>query len=294
MRKVLVVDDETSITDGLTALLQLEQIDASGAYDRESAELAISRDFYPVILADLRLHTEEDGFRLIESIRRVSPRSRIASLTAFATPEVEERLLELGSSTVLRKPMEFDEIIRIVEEMLVEIEHEAAAQEALTGEPLDLDQLYQDVQKVLYAIPQRRYGLGPEETEDLVQEAWSLFLQKRRTVSSAKSWLAGTMVNLAKQQIHSRVRAREHTREISPEVERTLGYSEDGANESTMMVRQGLGQIDERSRKLCVLIGIEGWSYEEVADELGLPIGSVGPLYIRAKNRLRKAIDTEN
>lgn len=293
MNQVLVVDDESAITEGLLALFQLEEIDAAGALDRESAEALIASNFYPVILADLRLETEADGLKLLDSIQRMSPRSRVASFTAFATPEVEAELLRRGSSIVLRKPMEFDEIIAVVGEMLAEIQREAEAQEARTGQPLDAAALYKDVQRVLYSIPQKRFGFSSEESAELVQEAWCLFMQKRDTIQMAKPWLAGTIVNLCKQQIHSITRRRETTRQMSSETAEVAGFH-GASHETTLMVRQALGRLDERSRKLCVLIGMEGWSYEEVSLELDLPIGSVGPLYIRAKARMRKMLSASN
>lgn len=288
MRKVLVVDDEAAITEGLLALFELEQIDALGAYDLETAEAMIAKEFFPVILADLRLHTEADGYQLLRSIRTRSPLSRIVSLTGHATPEIEDRLLSLGASRVLHKPMSFDEIIAIVEDMLAAIDQEAAAQEARTSEPLNLAQLYSDVRKVLFAIPQRRYGLTSDETEELVQEAWCLFLLKQGTVQNAKPWLAGTIVNLCKQQIQLNSRNRERTCPLDPEAE-NIGTADRG-DVTRLMIRQALDRVDERTRKLCTLIGMEGWSYEEVSAEMNLPIGSVGPLYIRAKNKLKKTL----
>ncbi|HVR42619.1 MAG TPA: response regulator [Thermoanaerobaculia bacterium] len=292
MKRVLVVDDETAITEGLIALFEMEKIEAFGASDRASAEAMIDREFYPVILADLRLVTEADGFRLLETIRERSPRSKIASLTAFATPAVEQKLLAMGSSVVLRKPMEFEAIIAIVDEMLAEIEREAEAQQAESGAPLDLVQLYSDVHKILFSIPQRRYGLTADETDELVQEAWCLFLQKRQYVATPGAWLAGTIVNLSRQQIHRNTRMRPAGLEVHSEKE--SASSDPGeASDSVLMVRQALGRIDERSRRLCTLIGMEGKSYEEVSRELDLPIGSVGPLYIRSKRKLRKALGGE-
>ncbi len=295
MRRVLVVDDEEAITDGLTALFELEQIEAAGAYDRETAEEMIRSEYYPVILADLRLKTQEDGLHLLESIRKLSPHSRVASLTAFATPEVEEQLRARGSELVLRKPMDFDEIVEIVLQMLDVIEQEAESRQAESSQPLDLDVLYQDVRKILYAIPQRRYGLTAEETDELVQEAWCLFLERQAGVNHARSWLAGTVVNLCRQQIHRKVRARDVEQELVSEPEMGSAAIDDPAGrERQMMLRQALERLDDRSRQLCVLIGIEGWSYEEVSEELGMPIGSVGPLYIRAKKKLRTAFEVSH
>ncbi|HVT44215.1 MAG TPA: response regulator [Thermoanaerobaculia bacterium] len=290
--RVLIVDDETAITEGLVALFELEQIEAAGAEDREAAEALIKESFFPVILADLRLKTEAEGIRLLESIQRLSPQSKVASLTAFATPEVEARLLSLGSSIVLRKPMEFEEIIAVVREMLDAIETEAAAQQARTQQPVDLVQLYTDVQRILFAIPQRRFGFSSDETEELVQEAWCLYLEKAQGIRTPKAWLAGTIANLCRQEIHHLTRKRENQRELSDGDE---FCGSDGRNEDArLMVKSGLEMLDERGRQLCVLIGIEGFSYEEVSARLELPIGSVGPLYIRAKQRLRKAIESMN
>jgi len=61
--------------------------------------------------------------------------------------------------------------------------------------------------------------------------------------------------------------------------------------DTKMIVRQAMSRLDARSRELCTQIAIEGHSYADVSASLSLPIGSVGPLYIRAKNKLRKALD---
>ncbi|HEX9083335.1 MAG TPA: sigma factor-like helix-turn-helix DNA-binding protein, partial [Gemmatimonadaceae bacterium] len=55
-------------------------------------------------------------------------------------------------------------------------------------------------------------------------------------------------------------------------------------------VRTALASLDQRSRTLCELIGLEQLTYGEVAERLSLPIGSIGPLYLRAKERLKRAL----
>lgn len=292
MTKVLVVDDEVSITDGLLALFSLEQIDAAGAYDLAGAEKMIDADFYPVVLADLRLVTERDGLELIRHIRSTSPRSKIATLTAFATVELEQRLLEMGSSIVLRKPMSFDDIVAVISEMLGTIEQAAQTQQIETGAALNLELLYHDVRRVLFSIPQRRYGFDASEAEELVQDAWMLFLQKQSSIENSKAWLCGVMGNLCKQAIYRKTRQRERCCELTDADDAFMATEPEAESRlDQILVRSALARLDDRSRSLCTLIGLEGWTYEEVSDELGLPIGSVGPLYIRAKNKLRKAIE---
>ena len=57
------------------------------------------------------------------------------------------------------------------------------------------------------------------------------------------------------------------------------------------MVRQALQRLDDKSRALCELIGLEQLSYAEASDRLGIHLGSVGPLYIRAKPKLRHELE---
>jgi RNA polymerase sigma-70 factor (ECF subfamily) len=290
MKKILVVDDEMVITEGLLELFRLDNVEASSANDRESAEAMISREFYPLILADLRLRTVDEGLKLLESIKHLSPLSRVASMTGFATPELESEMKRLGASIVLHKPMEFEEIVAALEAMIEEIESAATLQQEATGQALDLDGLYQDVRKLLFSIPQRRYGFSADEAEEMVQQAWCLYLQKQQAIQQPRAWLAGTMANLCKQGIQTRMREREQTTELPERDE--VAFSTSSDNDSVMIIRQALARLDERSRRLCILIGMNGCSYEEVSEKLDLALGSVGPLYIRAKNRLRQTIET--
>src|SRR6185503_19765100 len=109
--RVLVVDDEEAIVCGLISLLALNDIESAGAFSRLSAEAMISGTFYPVILADVRLHTEKEGLQLLEDIQRLSPGSRVLSMTAYATPEVEREVRARGSSSVIQKPARTGQIV---------------------------------------------------------------------------------------------------------------------------------------------------------------------------------------
>ena len=281
MQKILIVDDEAVLADGLVMLFQLEQIEAVTASTREAAEAMMREEFFPVILADVRLRSEEDGLQLLESIRELTPRSQVASLTGGVSASTELQLRALGARTVLYKPIDFDELLRIVRELL-------GADDTIadTGDDLDLDALYENVRKLLQALPGRRFGLSRDETEEIVQEAWCLFLEKRATIRQPRAWLAGAVVNLCKQFIGTQRKKRETESELSPELVAT-GSSGDL---SVLAVHQALSRVDERTRKLCTLIGLENRSYDEVSSALGIPLGSIGPMYMRAKGRLRDAI----
>ncbi len=278
--RVLVVDDEEDIVVGLKCLLDAEKIESSGAFDRLSAESLMEGTFFSVIVADLRLHTESEGLELLDGIRRISPRSRVVTLTGFITPELEEEVLRRGVAMVILKPAGGDEILAAIADLLAEVEKLAAGQETL-----DIEQLHLGLRRLLHSIPRKRYGLSADEAEDVVQQAWLLFLEKRDLIRTARPWLIGTVANLCKRQIGVAKRRRETM--VSDDVLAGLPDTRIPSAYSEIALRQALAALDPQSQTLCILIGVEGYAYDEVSARLGLPLGSIGPMYIRAKSKMR-------
>jgi RNA polymerase sigma factor (sigma-70 family) len=278
MTRILIVDDDPMVAEAVLAMFESCELEAEHAPDRHSAEAMLASEFFPVVLADLRLRSDEEGFLLLDSIRRISPGSRVASMTGHATPDIEAKLRELGARLVLHKPMGSDHLIAVMREMLAEVEREA---EAISDD--DLEQVYTKTLATLRAISRGRYRFPAEDAEELIQEAWCLFLEKRRSIRTPKAWLSGTIANLCRQEIERRARERMRTETMEEP-------STECISDEEIAVRQGLAKIDARSRMLCEMIGIEQRSYDEVSAAASIPIGSIGPLYMRAKNKLRQAI----
>ncbi|HEY2090798.1 MAG TPA: sigma-70 family RNA polymerase sigma factor [Thermoanaerobaculia bacterium] len=276
MQRVLVVDDDPVIVEALVTSLSLEEFDVVGVHDRAAAEERIASEFFPIILTDLRMRAEDDGLQLLDAVARLSPRSRVATMTAYAAPGMEQEILSRGAALVLFKPFNVFETARVLREMLAAIEHVAPASDA------DIETLYTSSLPLLFGIARKRFGLDRDDAEELVQESWCLFLEQRAKVMQPRAWLAGTIANLCRQQITRRVKSRAEVRaEDAPE----LAY--EVAADAVLIVGQLLERVDERTRALAELIGIERLSYDEVSTALRIPLGSVGPLYIRARKRMR-------
>lgn len=280
--RVLIVDDEEAIVAGLLCLLEEKKIESCGAFDRLSAELLMEDTFYSVIVADLRLHTEAEGLKLLDAIRRISPRSRVLTLTGFSSPEAEKEVLRRGSAMVIRKPAAGSEILAAIADLLAEVEALAATQETL-----DLEQLHLGLRKLLHSIPRKRYGLNAEEAEDVVQQAWLLFLEKRDLIRTARPWLIGTVSNLCKAQLGSSHRRREMF--IGDALDE---FPDDRAQQAdaAIALEQALAVLDEQSRELCSRIAVDGYAYDEVSALMSIPVGSIGPMYIRAKSKMRQHV----
>lgn len=280
-KKVLIVDDEPAITDGLVELLELEEIPATGAYGGASATRLLAEEEFAVILADVRLSADDqEGFRLLEAAHHLRPEARIASLTAYPTPDTVARLNALGSSIVIAKPASALEVIAVIRRLLEEAPDPSDSPAAI----------YEQTRQSLQSIAVSRFRLSRDEAHEVVQDAFALFLSKRDSIESVRPWLRGTVVNLCRQRIQRNQRERSRNAPMESELDLDVMAVNESSSEDVLAVREALARVDERTRLLCTLIGIEGWSYEEVAEELGMPIGSVGPSYIRAKAKLRKAM----
>lgn len=279
MSRILVVDDEPTIVEAVRMLLDLNGIESEGASGCDEAEARITGQFFPIILSDLRMRGDEDGFRLIDAVQRISPRSRVAAMTGYADAATEARLRERGVHLVLHKPLHEDALMAALREMLAAIEAAGAEH----GD--DLDALYTSTLGTLRAVARGRFGFPTEDAQELIQETWLLYLEKRRDVHTPKTWLSGTIANLCRQEIQRRIRDRERNVAI-PIIE------VDRNDDDVLAVRQALAKLDERSRMLCTTIGLEQRSYDEVSAAAAIPLGSVGPLYMRAKERLRNALES--
>ena len=141
------------------------------------------------------------------------------------------------------------------------------------------------MRNLLHSIPRKRYGLTADEAEEVVQQAWLLFLEKRGLIRMARPWLIGTVANLCKRQIGASKRRRENF--VGDDILAELPDTNADSSDDNIALRQALDSLSDESRALCILIAIKGYAYDEVSAITGLPLGSIGSMYLRAKSTMR-------
>jgi RNA polymerase sigma-70 factor (ECF subfamily) len=142
----------------------------------------------------------------------------------------------------------------------------------------------------------RRYAVallrsGPD-ADDLVQETVARALDKHmlwRPGTNLRAWLFTMMHNLRVND------ARSLRREgIAVNAEAVAGLSLPATQIGRLTLRdlrRAIDALDEGHRAVVLLVGLEGLSYEEVADVLALPLGTVRSRLSRARSRLRQFIE---
>jgi len=117
--KVLIAEDEETIVESLSFLMEKEGYDVSVATDGQMAIAMIVRDLPDMVLLDVMM-PGCDGFDVVRAVRE-NPQTRpvpIMMLTA-KTREVDRRKgLELGVDDFVTKPFSTRDVVSRVKAML--------------------------------------------------------------------------------------------------------------------------------------------------------------------------------
>ena len=117
MKKILVIEDEKHLAEGLRLNLSLKNYEVEIASDGVEG-LKLWKSINPdLIILDLML-PELDGFKVLEEIRLFDDRVPILILSAKSAVEDKIRCLKKGVDDYMSKPFNLDEFLLRVERIL--------------------------------------------------------------------------------------------------------------------------------------------------------------------------------
>lgn len=128
------------------------------------------------------------------------------------------------------------------------------------------------------------------DAEDLVQETFAGLLKSRfRGESSLRTWLVRILVNRAGMMRRKHRRRREvmespDAHGLSPQAAASVAPSPDARLDLATM----LETLSPEHRAVIVLRELQGMSYEEMAEALGIPRGTIESRLHRAREELRR------
>lgn len=119
MKKVLVVDDDhgflLSLQDMCRERVDTFQIVTAGNGKEALAVLASLP--IDLVVTDLKM-PEMDGFELVSRMSRLTNSVPVIAMTAFGTPEMEDRLMNLGAFQYIEKPVDFELLLQKIKDGL--------------------------------------------------------------------------------------------------------------------------------------------------------------------------------
>ena len=149
--------------------------------------------------------------------------------------------------------------------------------------------------RLVYSVP-RRFGLPPEDCDDVYQATWLTVVSRAdppldeaggvtvRWLASIAAWETRNLLRRRRMPVGERalLEAVETDPEALPErIEELV--------EQHVLVEEALASLPLRDRQIVteLFLADEPRSYAEIAGRLGVAVGSVGPMRLRAIERLR-------
>ena len=113
--RILIVDDDPLMRFALGQTLSDSGCEVAEAADGAAATraLAVSPNRFDVVLLDDLMPDSRD-LQLLTRLRSLSPSSRVIMMTAHPTPALVAGATQEGAVCVLNKPIDFDELCRLV------------------------------------------------------------------------------------------------------------------------------------------------------------------------------------
>lgn len=143
----------------------------------------------------------------------------------------------------------------------------------------------------------RGMTLRPQDVEDLVAEILAQIVAKDYAVlrrfrgrSSLAAYLTVIARRICVHALAEHAAVRQVQRPAPPRLAETTEDRRPPAGDGLALfeqVQQLLGKLPPRERQVVRLFYLEGKSYEEISQDLGIPVNTVGSILTRARGKLR-------
>jgi len=160
--------------------------------------------------------------------------------------------------------------------------------------PETLSELRQEIAALLPRL--RRFGRtlarAPEDADDLVQVAIEKALTRTEQWAPGTrlgSWMFRIMQNAWIDELRARER-RGQTFVAEEEGEHVGDGKATGSELDAILVRKAVAKLSDEHRAVVGLVLVEGLSYQEAAETLGVPVGTVTSRVARAREALQELL----
>ena len=158
-----------------------------------------------------------------------------------------------------------------------------------------MDELVSVMTPVLWQVV-RAYRHDRETTEDIVSSTWVGFVRRHATIQDPQA-VASWLITSARREAARHARTAQRTRPVEEEELMSRLPDTDSAEASVIDLDEAdtlwraVATLDERCRHLLRVIAFQDRpEYALLAEELGMPVGSIGPTRARCLTKLRAVL----
>lgn len=165
-------------------------------------------------------------------------------------------------------------------------------QQAQAGDRRAFEQLYRENVGRVFAVCLRmagERGYAEELTQDAFVRAWEM-LTTFRGESAFSSWLHRVAVNVVLVNFRSRKR-RDARFEVAEDLSGFEGHETKPPSGEAIDLEKAIARLPVQARTIFVLHDIEGYKHEEIAEMMGLAVGTTKAQLHRARKLLREVLE---
>ena len=126
MLKVLIVDDESIIREGLKTIINWSEygfeICDTASNGREGLQ-KVQEHRPDLAIVDIKMPVM-DGIKMAEQLREQKDQCRVIILTAYSDFTYAQKFIELGAVSYILKPVEQEDLVKVLEKVKMQIEIE--------------------------------------------------------------------------------------------------------------------------------------------------------------------------
>ena len=115
--RILIIDDDENLRDGLINLLALEGYEVKGAEDGKYALELLEDEVFDLIVTDYKMQ-DIDGMRFLKTIHRLYPSLKVIMITGYGSIEHAVEAMQAGALNYISKPVQPQKLLQIVEDIL--------------------------------------------------------------------------------------------------------------------------------------------------------------------------------
>lgn len=114
--KILIVDDNRDLADGLATVMSGDGYEAVVAYSGEEALVLIENTTFKVAILDIKM-PGIDGIEVLDIIKRNQAGMHVVMMTAYPIKEMQLKALDKGAITTIRKPFDIEKLLQTIADL---------------------------------------------------------------------------------------------------------------------------------------------------------------------------------
>lgn len=115
--KLLIVDDESDVREFAANFFRKRKIEVSTASGGEEALKKVVNEYPRVVLLDIKMKGM-DGIEALSRIQGLNQQIKVIMITGRDDDEAKQKTKELGAYGFIHKPLELDELEKVVMKIL--------------------------------------------------------------------------------------------------------------------------------------------------------------------------------